>query len=288
MYFILGPYEMDALHSSFFDAMTDYYAELRRELASAGGHRGVLPLSELTCIPLRAAILQAKIDQWLRVVASRSAGRYERLLELLDKMDCPESYDIWVRWHDFLHRLEIASGGHALPNCNGLVLFAEDTIPQHMQRDLWAEIKVKDVTDSMRDLEIAPKEQLKSSMEEFAAQLSETLPRDLAPSSYRHELKPPSYHTMSSGRRDEEIMRLREEIEMLKNNRKSLPGSRAFVQAKVERRMSPVLDLDDEVKNKIAIRRRPLLQEHANEVQEKIFGFGPPGEILVRVFNASM
>ncbi len=281
MHVILGPYVMDALEFSFFESVRDYWAEEVREMPGC-----YIPgFFQSTHTTLRAAILQAKSDQWLLAVASQSVGGHARLLELLDKMDCLDSYSIWVSWPDFQNRLEVASGGFALPHCSGLVMFVDPPQTQQYSR---AEKEIKDVADSMRHLEISPKEQLKSSMEEFAAQLSKKLPPDLAPASYYHQFKPPSYYAISSGRRDEEITRLSEEVEMLKNKREFLPGSHSFVQAKVERRMSFVPGLDNAVKKKIAIRRRPLSQEQANEVQAQIFGSGPPGEILVRAFNVEL
>ncbi len=286
MNFILGPHVLDALEFSFFESVWDCWAEDRRERAASGGFRGAMTNFKRTHTTLRAAIFQAKSDKWLFEVASQSAeGGHAKLLELLDKMDCPGSYSIWVSWLDFQYRLEVASGGCALPHCNSLVLFRD---PPHTQQYSQAEKEIKDVADSMGHLEIAPREQLKSSMEEFAAQLSEKLPPDLAPASFNRYLKTPSHHVIQSGRRDEEIMRLREEVEILKHKRESLPGSHALVQAKVERRMSSVLDVDNAVKKKIVIRRSPLSQEQVNEVQAKIFGSGPPGEILVRAFNVEL
>ncbi len=285
---ILGPHVMDALEFSFFESVRDYWAEDRMEMAASGGCRGVMTKFKRTHTTLRAAIFQAKNDKWLFEVASQLAeGGHARLLELLDKMDCPGSYNIWVSWLDFQYRLEVASGGCALPHCNGLVLLHEP-MQLHTKQYLKAEKDIKDVADSMGHLEITPREKLTYSMEEFAAQLSEKLPSDLAPVSLNHNLKTQSYFVMRSSRRDEEIVRLREEVEMLKNKRESLPGSHAFVQAKVESRMSSLLGMDSAVKKCIAIRRRPLSQEQANEVKAKIFGSGPPGEILVRAFNVEL
>ncbi len=275
MHCILGPYIMDALEISFFESVMDYWAKERKKKLKEGYY--IPGFFHSTHTTLRAAILQAKSDQWLLEIASQSAGGRVKLLELLDKMDCPDSYRIWVSWPDFQNRLEVA--------WNGLVMFGDT--PQ-TQKYSWADKKTKDVADSMRHLEISPKEQLTSSMEEFATQLSKKLPPDLAPAPYNHQLKAPSYSAISSGRRDEEIARLSEEVEMLKNKREFLPGSHSFVQAKVERRMSTLPGFDIAVKKKIEIRRRPLSPEQAKEVQAQIFGYEPPGEILVRAFNVEL